>query len=123
VNNSPTIVHAHRIKIHLARPISGVASSNRFVDLSGTDYSGDFEGDITQDGPLVSLRTPHVTIPANAGSSERTFHTLTRSPSDYVAMNGVYAKYFSPPFPARTAIGVAALPLGACVEIDLVVKA
>ena len=43
--------------------------------------------------------------------------------SDYVAMNGVYAKHFRPPFPARTAIGVAALPLGACVEIDLVVKA
>ena len=43
--------------------------------------------------------------------------------SDYAAMNGIYAKYFSPPFPARTAIGVAALPLGACVEIDLVVKA
>jgi 2-iminobutanoate/2-iminopropanoate deaminase len=38
-------------------------------------------------------------------------------------MNGIYAKYFSPPFPARTAIAVAALPLGACVEIDLVVKA
>src|SRR5512144_350305 len=43
--------------------------------------------------------------------------------SDYVAMNGIYAKYFSQPFPARTTIGVAALPLGACVEIDLVVKA
>ena len=43
--------------------------------------------------------------------------------NDYVAMNGIYAKYFSPPFPARTAIGVAALPLGACVEIDLIVKA
>jgi 2-iminobutanoate/2-iminopropanoate deaminase len=43
--------------------------------------------------------------------------------SDYGAMNGIYAKYFSPPFPARTAIGVAALPLGARVEIDLVVKA
>jgi hypothetical protein len=25
--------------------------------------------------------------------------------SDYVAMNGIYAKHFSPPFPARTAIG------------------
>ena len=45
------------------------------------------------------------------------------SMSDYGAMNGIYAKYFSPPFPARTAIGVAALPLGARVEIDLVVKA
>ena len=43
--------------------------------------------------------------------------------SDFPAMNGAYAKYFSQPFPARTTIGVAALPLGACVEIDLVVKA
>jgi 2-iminobutanoate/2-iminopropanoate deaminase len=45
------------------------------------------------------------------------------SMSDYVATNGIYAKYCRPPFPARTAIGAAALPLGACVEIDLVVKA
>jgi 2-iminobutanoate/2-iminopropanoate deaminase len=43
--------------------------------------------------------------------------------SDYVAMNGIYAKHFRAPFPARTTIGVAALPLGARVEIDLVVKA
>ena len=50
----------------------------------------------------------------------RVFHT---NMSDYVAMNGIYAKHFSAPFPARTAIGVAALPLGACVEIDLIVKA
>src|SRR5690348_13542096 len=68
-NNSPTVVHAHRIKIHLVRPISGVACSNGCVDLSGTDYSGDFEGDITEDRPLVSLRTPHVTFPTNTGCS------------------------------------------------------
>jgi len=43
--------------------------------------------------------------------------------SDYVAVNGIYAKHFSQPFPARTVIGVAALPLAASVEIDLVVKA
>ena len=43
--------------------------------------------------------------------------------TDFAAMNGTYAKYFSQPFPARTTIAVAALPLGACVEIDLVVKA
>ena len=45
------------------------------------------------------------------------------SMSDYGAMNGIYAKHFSQPFPARTTVAVAALPLGACVEIDLVVKA
>ncbi len=43
--------------------------------------------------------------------------------SYYAAFNAIYAKHFSQPFPARTVIGVAALPLGACVEIDLVVKA
>ncbi len=37
-------------------------------------------------------------------------------------MNAIYAKHFERPFPARTTIGVAALPLGAAVEIDLVVK-
>ena len=43
--------------------------------------------------------------------------------SDFAAMNSIYAKHFSQPFPARTTIAAAALPLGACVEIDLVVKA
>jgi 2-iminobutanoate/2-iminopropanoate deaminase len=43
------------------------------------------------------------------------------SMSDFAAMNGIYAKYFSRPFPARTTIGAAALPLGACV--DLIAKA
>jgi 2-iminobutanoate/2-iminopropanoate deaminase len=42
--------------------------------------------------------------------------------TDFGAMNSIYAKYFSQPFPARTTIGAASLPLGACVEIDLVVK-
>ena len=45
------------------------------------------------------------------------------SMGDYAVLNGIYAKHFSRPFPARTVIAVAALPLGACVEIDLVVKA
>ena len=38
-------------------------------------------------------------------------------------MNAVYSNYFSQPFPARTTIGVAALPLGALVEIDMWVLA
>jgi 2-iminobutanoate/2-iminopropanoate deaminase len=35
-------------------------------------------------------------------------------------MNEVYAKFFAAPYPARTTIAVAALPLGAAVEIDLI---
>ena len=41
--------------------------------------------------------------------------------SDFSAVNAVYGKHFAEPYPARTAIGVAALPLGAAVEMDVVV--
>lgn len=40
----------------------------------------------------------------------------------FAAMNEVYAKQFHPPYPARSTIGVAALPLGASVEIELIAK-
>jgi len=40
--------------------------------------------------------------------------------ADYAAMNEVYRAHFQAPYPARTAIGVAALPLGAAVEIDAI---
>jgi 2-iminobutanoate/2-iminopropanoate deaminase len=41
--------------------------------------------------------------------------------TDFAAMNAVYGRHFTNPYPARTTIGVAALPLGATVEIDMVV--
>jgi 2-iminobutanoate/2-iminopropanoate deaminase len=40
---------------------------------------------------------------------------------DFSVMNAVYEKHFGQPYPARTTIAVVALPLGARVEIDLVV--
>jgi len=39
--------------------------------------------------------------------------------ADFAAMNAEYARHFTPPYPARTTIGVAGLPLGARVEIGL----
>ena len=41
---------------------------------------------------------------------------------DFAAMNEVYANQFDKPYPARTTIGVAALPLGARIEIELVAR-
>ncbi len=40
----------------------------------------------------------------------------------FVEMNAAYASRFSEPYPARTTIGVASLPLGADVEIELVAR-
>lgn len=39
---------------------------------------------------------------------------------DFAAMNGVYAKYFTDNLPARVCFQVAALPMGAKVEIDAI---
>jgi 2-iminobutanoate/2-iminopropanoate deaminase len=41
---------------------------------------------------------------------------------DFGAMNTVYARYFQTPYPARTTIEAAALPLGAAVEIEVVAR-
>lgn len=40
--------------------------------------------------------------------------------SHFALVNQIMAEYFSPPYPARAAIGVAALPRGAQVEMDAI---
>ncbi|NCB31728.1 MAG: RidA family protein, partial [Clostridia bacterium] len=41
---------------------------------------------------------------------------------DFKEMNEVYATYFSAPYPARSAVQVAALPLGADIEMEAIVS-
>lgn len=41
---------------------------------------------------------------------------------DYAAMNEAYARAFEKPYPARTCIGAAALPLNARVEIEVIAR-
>jgi reactive intermediate/imine deaminase len=38
----------------------------------------------------------------------------------FALVNEIMAKYFSPPYPARAAVGVASLPRGALVEMDAI---
>ena len=40
--------------------------------------------------------------------------------NDFAVVNEVYKEYFAEPFPARSAIQVAALPLGGAIEIEAV---
>ena len=40
--------------------------------------------------------------------------------ANFAAMNEVYAQFFQPPFPARSAVAVRDLPKGALVEIEVV---
>lgn len=42
--------------------------------------------------------------------------------ADFAAMNAVYAAKFDSPYPARTTIGVASLPLGAAIEMEMIAR-
>lgn len=42
--------------------------------------------------------------------------------ADFGAVNEVYGEYFSPPYPARSCVQVAALPLGVRVEVEAVAE-
>ena len=43
-----------------------------------------------------------------------------RDMSDFARMNAIYADFFTPPFPARSTIQVAALPKAGAVEIEAI---
>jgi 2-iminobutanoate/2-iminopropanoate deaminase len=64
-------------------------------------------------------------LKAVLGACNKTFDDALRvgvyltDMNHFARMNAVYAKNFSSPYPARTTIAVAALPLGASVEIDM----
>ncbi|WP_312037297.1 RidA family protein [Mesorhizobium caraganae] len=75
-------------------------------------------------------RTRCVSVSSNLGtvlaSAHLTFDDVVKcnvflvDMADFPALNEVYASHFREPFPARTTIGVASLPLGARVEIEMV---
>lgn len=113
----------------LAKPVGPFSAAVRDGDRIYTS------GQIAQDPATGQLIAGGV-----AAQTEQIFHNLAvilsaagRSLGDVVKvnvyltdmrgfaeMNEVYARHFAPPFPARTTVAVAALPLGAQVEIETV---
>lgn len=113
----------------LAKPVGPFSPAVRDGDRVYTS------GQVAQDPATGKLIAGGV-----AAQTEQIFHNLTvilsaagKSLGDVVKvnvyltdiqsfaeMNDVYARHFSPPYPARTTVAVAALPLGAQVEIETI---
>ena len=110
-------------------PFSQAIEVDGFLYFSGQVAQDPATGTVVEGGILPETECVFRNLSAVLKAAGKSFNDVVRagvfltSMSYFPAMNGAYAKYFSQPFPARTTIGVAALPLGACVEIDLVVKA
>ena len=67
---------------------------------------------------LVNLRAVLEAGGASLQDVVKTTVFLTDLAGDFAAMNAVYAEVFAGHAPARSTVGVAALPLGARVEIE-----
>ena len=110
-------------------PFSQAIEVDGFIYFSGQVGQDPATGKVVEGGIVAETERVFLNLSAVLEAAGKSFDDVVRagvyltSMSDYVALNGVYAKHFRQPFPARTTIAVAALPLGACVEIDLVVKA
>ena len=87
------------------------------VPATGKMLEGDIQAQTDQ--ALTNLKA----ILEEAGTSLDNVVKTTvfmRYMKDYGAMNEIYTKYFADSKPARSAVAVAALPLGAHVEIEAV---
>ena len=110
-------------------PFSQAVEAGGFIYLSGQVGQDPGTGKLVAGGIAAETERIFQNLSAVLRAAGKGFDDVVRagvyltSMGDYAAVNGIYARHFSQPFPARTAICVAALPLGACVEIDLVVKA
>ena len=110
-------------------PFSQAIEVGGFLYFSGQVGQDPATGKVVEGGIVAQTERVFQNLSAVLKAAGRSFDDVARagvyltSIGDFAAMNGIYAKHFSEPFPARTTIGVAALPLGACVEMDLVVKA
>lgn len=109
------------------------APFSHFVRHGNTGYTAGIIGQRTDDGSLVSddvaeqcetmmdnLTTLLDELNLSLSNVLRTTIYLTDY-KDFKVINDAYANHLREPFPARTTIQVAALPLGAKVQIDAVV--
>jgi 2-iminobutanoate/2-iminopropanoate deaminase len=110
-------------------PFSQAVKVDGFIYFSGQVGQDPATGKVVEGGIEAEAERVFQNLSAVLKAAGKGFDDVVRvgvfltSMSDYVAMNGVYARHFRQPFPARTAIAAAGLPLGARVEIDLVVRA
>jgi 2-iminobutanoate/2-iminopropanoate deaminase len=103
------------------------ASPGEIVYVSGQvpvdPSTGELVADDIHEQTAVVLRHVAAVLAAAGASLQQVVKTtvfLTDLKSDFAGMNEVYATAFAGHAPARATVGVAALPLGARVEIEAV---
>ena len=107
-------------------PFSPAVRINGLVYLSGQVGQDPSTGKIVEGGVERETEQIFAGLGSFLEAAGLTFADVIRvgvfltDMASYAAVNSIYARFFHEPFPARTTVAVAALPLGARVEIDLI---
>jgi len=110
-------------------PFSQAIRTGGYIFFSGQVAQDPATGKLVEGGVEAKATQLFMNVAAVLEAAGKSFGDVVRvgvfltNMSDYATVNGIYAKHFSQPYPARTTIAAAALPLGASVEIDLIVAA
>ena len=109
-------------------PFSPAVRAGEHLYLSGQVAQDPVTGKLVDGGVDAQTQLIFRNIAAVLEAAGRGFDDVVRvgvylrDMADFKAMNAVYERHFARPYPARTVIGVASLPLGAAIEIDLVAR-
>lgn len=122
-----TTVHADAAPAPVG-PYSHAASSGEqgLLHLSGQTPIDPATGRLVDGDVSTQARQVFTNLQAVLAAAGRTLDDVVKvnvylvDMADFSAINEVYATVFAEPYPARTTVAVAGLPLGARVEIELV---
>ncbi len=107
-------------------PYSQALSAGSLVITSGQIPLDPATGLLVEGGILAQTTQVLGNMREVLAAAGLTFATVVKTTvfltdiGDFAAMNEVYAKYFTAPYPSRSAVQVAALPKGASVEIECI---
>jgi len=109
-------------------PFSPAIRSGDFLFFSGQVGQDPATGKLVDGGVEAEARQLFRNLGTLLEAAGRSFSDVVKANlfltriEDFAAINALYAEQFEPPFPARTTVAVAALPLGAAIEIELIVR-
>jgi 2-iminobutanoate/2-iminopropanoate deaminase len=110
-------------------PFSPAIRSGDFLFFSGQVGQDPATGKLVAGGVEAETRQLFTNLGVLLDAAGKSFGDIVkvsvflRRIEDFAAVNAIYSEHLDPPFPARTTVAVAALPLGASIEIELLVRA
>jgi len=107
-------------------PYSQAVRAGNLLFLSGQIPLDPATGELVQGDFAAQTRRVFENLSAVLAAAGASFANVTRATvyladlGNFQTLNGIYAEYFGDHKPARSTVGVASLPKGATVEIDLI---